>query len=81
MGQSRSKIKIEGLKRTINGFVVINMNKASYVTWYEFKKDLQKEANYIVLNKEWLQIKPRAPLPWDGSFVQSILLKLSKETK
>ena len=65
----------------MNSFVGINMNKASYFTWYEFKKDLQKEAKYSILNREWLQIKPRAPLPWDSSFVQSTLLKLSKETK
>ena len=57
------------------------MNKASYLTWYEFKKDLQKEARCSILNKEWLQIKPREPLPWDSSFVQSTLLKLSKDKK
>ena len=57
------------------------MNKASYLTWYEFKKDLQKEANCSILNREWLKIKPRAPLPWDGSFVDSTLVKLSKGTK
>ena len=74
-------MKIEVLKQTMNNFVGINMNKASYFTWYEFKKDLQKEAKYSILNREWLQIKTRAPLPWDSSFVQSTLLKLSKETK
>ncbi len=57
------------------------MNKALYSTWYEFKKDLQKEVKYSILNKEWLQIKPREPLPWDSSFMQSTLLKLSKDTK
>ena len=57
------------------------MNKSSYVTWYEFKKDLQKEASHSILNREWLQIKPREPLPWDDSFVQSTLLKLSKKAK
>ena len=58
-----------------------NMNKSSYVTWYEFKKDLQKEVRHSILNREWLQIKPRAPLPWDDSFVQSTLLKLCKKAK
>jgi len=65
----------------MSGYVGINMNKASYVTWYEFKKELQKEANYSILNQEWLQIRPREPLPWDGSFMHSTLLKLSKNTK
>jgi hypothetical protein len=65
----------------MSSLVGIDMNKASYLTWYEFKKDLQKEANCSILNREWLQIKPRAPLPWDGSFVDSTLVKLSKGTK
>jgi len=63
----------------MSSFVGTDMDKASYLTWYEFKQDLQKEANYRILNREWLQIKPREPLPWDSSFVQSTLLKLSKE--
>ena len=59
----------------------INMNKASYLTWYEFKKDLQKEAKNSILNREWLEIKPKGPLPWNSSFLQSTLLKLAKVTK
>lgn len=53
------------------------MDKSQYVTWYEFKRDLQKAAKQSILNKEWLQIKPREPLPWDDSFMQSTLSKLS----
>lgn len=49
------------------------MNKASYFTWYEFKKDLQKEVSHSILNREWLQIKPRDPLPWDDSFMNTAL--------
>lgn len=58
-----------------------HMNKASYNTWYEFKQDLQKEAKYSILNREWLQIKPREPLPWDSSSMQSTLSKLLKQAK
>ncbi len=58
-----------------------NMNKSSYVTWYEFKKDLQNKADHSILNREWIQVKPREPLPWDDSFVQSTLLKLSKKAR
>ena len=57
-----------------------DMNKSSYFTWYEFKKAIQKESRRSILNKEWLQSKPVEPLPWDDTFVQSTLLKLSKKT-
>jgi hypothetical protein len=65
----------------MGSFGTTHMNKTLYLTWYEFKKDLQKEAKHCILNQEWLQIKPRNPLPWDASFVQLTLLKLSKATK
>jgi hypothetical protein len=52
------------------------MNKSQYVTWYDFKKDLQKEVKHSILTKEWLQIKPRAPLPWDNSFIESTLHRI-----
>ena len=65
----------------ISGLSGNNMNKSSYFTWYEFKKDLQKEARHSILNREWLQIKPREPLPWDDSFMQSTLLKLSQKAR
>ena len=57
----------------MSNFGVNSMNKSSYVTWYEFKKDLQNEAKYSILNREWLQIKPRDPLPWDDSFMNTAL--------
>lgn len=53
------------------------MNTLKYQTWYEFKKDLQKEAKHSILNEEWLKIKPQQPLPWDRSCIKSALLKLS----
>jgi hypothetical protein len=58
-----------------------NMKKLLYPTWYEFKKDLQKEVGHGILNEDWLRIKPQEPLPWKGSFVQSTLLKLSQYSK
>ena len=51
---------------------------ADYSTWYEFKKDLQKETGRTVLNSDWLHVKPAAPLPWDESQLRSSLLKLEK---
>jgi len=52
------------------------MEKALYYTWYEFKKDLQKQLGHGVLNKEWLLVKPQKPLPWDYHSLQSTLSKL-----
>jgi hypothetical protein len=52
-----------------------------YPTWYAFKKDLQKEFGYPVLNQEWLFVKPREPLPWNNSCLQASLSKLSQLDK
>ncbi len=35
-----------------------------YETWSDFKFELQRRSGTIVLNNLWLQIKPKAPLPW-----------------
>jgi hypothetical protein len=53
------------------------MNKVTYLTWYEFKEDLQKEVGHSILNREWLAIKPKEPLPWNESTMRSILSDLS----
>ena len=53
------------------------MNKSLFPTWYEFKKDIQKEFGCPILNQEWLRVKPRKPLPWDNSCKRSTLLKLN----
>ncbi len=65
----------------MSGFEATHMDKKSYLTWYEFKKDLQKEAKHCILNQEWLQVKPGKPLPWDSASIQSTLLKLPKMAK
>ena len=57
------------------------MQKSIYPTWYEFKKDLQKELGRSMLNQEWLQIKPEDPLPWNNSCFRVVLLKLSDAKK
>ena len=54
------------------------MNESLYPTWYEFKKDLQKELGRSILNKEWLRLKPGKPLPWDESSRQLTLSSLRK---
>jgi hypothetical protein len=52
------------------------MQKTIYPTWYEFKEDLQKELGRSMLNQEWLRVKPEAPLPWNYSSMQAIILNL-----
>jgi hypothetical protein len=36
-----------------------------YTTWYEFKKDLEKQLGCSLLNWRWMEVKPKAPLPWN----------------
>jgi len=43
-----------------------------YTTWYEFKRDLEKKLGYMLLNWQWLEAKPKVPLPWDDSQMQAV---------
>ncbi len=49
-----------------------------YFTWYEFKKDLERQVSRIILNSDWLRVKPRDPLPWDESCMRSALLEVKR---
>ena len=40
------------------------MKRLSYLTWYEFKKDLEKHCHRPLEPSVWLEIKPKVPLPW-----------------
>jgi hypothetical protein len=51
---------------------------ALYFTWYEFKKDLEKQACRNLLNSDWLRVKPREPLPWDDSCMRSTLVEIKR---
>lgn len=44
-----------------------------YATWYEFKKECEKRLGYSLLNRTWLQLKPKSPLPWDDSHLKAVL--------
>ncbi len=46
---------------------------ALYTTWYEFKKDLEEKLNYPLLNWDWLDMKPRYPLPWKKAHMEACL--------
>jgi hypothetical protein len=43
---------------------MISRELAIYETWSDFKNELQRRSGNILLNKLWLQVKPREPLPW-----------------
>lgn len=36
-----------------------------YSTWYEFKRDLEGQLGHWLPNSDWLEARPREPLPWD----------------
>lgn len=54
---------------------------SDYPTWYQFKKDLEREAGRRLLNEDWLRIKPASPLPWSRHSLDSSLLKLERLRK
>jgi hypothetical protein len=49
------------------------MSQETYVTWYSLKTELQKKVGRSILTHEWLAIKPREPLPWHKSTLNSTL--------
>jgi hypothetical protein len=50
---------------------------SAYNTWYEFKKELHRRSGLLLLNRLWLQIKPRDPLPWHEFQMRQSLSLLS----
>ncbi len=44
-----------------------------YTTWYQFKKDLERRLGHSLLNRRWLEVKPKAPLPWDDTHLREAL--------
>lgn len=45
-----------------------------YDTWYEFKKECERQLGFSLLNGKWLVLKPRKPLPWDDTDLEAVLL-------
>jgi hypothetical protein len=56
---------------------MITKEVAVYETWSDFKSELQRRSGVIILNKQWLQIKPEAPLPWYETHMKEALRGLS----
>ncbi len=47
-----------------------------YTTWYEFKKNLERKTGHMLPNWRWLEVKPKAPLPWDDADMEAALSRL-----
>ena len=44
-----------------------------YRTWYDFKKDFEKQLGHGLFNPDWLEVKPKAPLPWSDADMKTAL--------
>jgi len=51
---------------------------SSYTTWYEFRKDLAEKLGYTPLSSHWLEIKPKAPLPWNPSHMRKAISTVAR---
>jgi hypothetical protein len=49
-----------------------------YETWADFRHELQRRSGVVLLNPIWLQIRPKAPLPWDGDQMRAALERLTQ---
>ncbi len=52
-----------------------------YETWYDFKFELQRRSGVVVLNRLWLQIKPKTALPWYEHQMKESLSQLSSKIR
>jgi hypothetical protein len=60
----------------MSSFVGIDTNKASYVSWFDFKKHPQNELTHCMLATQWQPIKLNQPLPSVDAFDQQSLFQL-----
>jgi len=49
-----------------------------YSTWYEFKRDLEARLGHWLPNEDWLEARPRDPLPWDEVSLTAALRKIQR---
>ncbi|HEX9975889.1 MAG TPA: hypothetical protein VGA82_01445 [Dehalococcoidales bacterium] len=54
---------------------------STYHTWYEFKRELERQINSPVLNGAWLRVKPASPLPWNNEHLRSTVAQLRRLNK
>ncbi len=49
-----------------------------YAMWHEFRRDLGKYFGEGLLNRRWLEVRPKAPLSWNKSQMQATLSELER---
>ena len=54
---------------------------SAYQTWYGFKRDLEKRAGRSLSNWDWLEVKPKASLPWAESYLHVAFSELKRLQK
>jgi hypothetical protein len=59
----------------------VRARSTQYATWYEFKKDLERLLGYSLSNWRWIDVKPKEPLPWDDSHLNTTLSVLASHRK
>ncbi len=72
----RERGKVRQKAEANSGSVITGANL--YVTWYQFKKDLERQLGYSLLNWSWLEAKPKAPLPWHESHMRAALSEVAR---
>jgi hypothetical protein len=58
---------------------MVTSKVAIYETWSEFRSELQKRSGVVLVNKIWLAIKPKSPLPWHERHMEEALRNLSSQ--
>ena len=69
MREGREKVMHNGEENS--GRIITPVEK--YTTWYEFKRDLEKRSGHMLVNWRWIEVKPKAPLPWNNSHMEATL--------
>ena len=77
MEDLRNQNKPKGQKNSASLINPANL----YITWYDFKKALEKQLGYSLLNWRWLEARPRGPLPWHDSDMKATLSTVARLRK
>ena len=62
-------------ERVAQPHIIVNPG-VNYMTWYDYKKDLESLCGRPVLNDLWLKIKPQTALPWSSAHLFSSYLSI-----
>jgi hypothetical protein len=62
-------------ERGVQPRILVNPG-VNYITWYDYKKDLESLYGRPLLNDLWLKIKPQTALPWSTANLFSSYLSI-----